>query len=316
MNTPLITIIIPVYNVEQYLHRCVDSVLNQTYSNLKVILVDDGSPDNCPEICDEYEMKDKRVVVIHKENGGLSSARNAALDFEHGGEFLFFLDSDDFLHLRAIEILCAMQQDTGADMIQCQYIHGSNNEFPKIELHNLYNIYDNYSIFYSKEMTIRVWGSLYKTSIWDNIRAPEGYINEDDATSWQAYFQSSKIVFTQLPLYYYYENRESIMWQLKKNFKLDFIQHYHRRIDYFRNKGLNLHTQLSQWRFCLPLMMSSVRCSVATEHQLKIMRLEFLENVYGALSCDKVPILHKLLFLFFLLFPKTCRFLCSIIWKH
>ena len=101
---PLISIIIPVYNVEQYLHRCVDSVLNQTYKNLEIILVNDGSPDNCPFICDEYAKKDKRIIVVHKENGGLSSARNAGLEIVQG-EYISFIDSDDWIHENYNEIL-------------------------------------------------------------------------------------------------------------------------------------------------------------------------------------------------------------------
>ena len=93
---PKISVIIPVYNVSQYLHRCVDSVINQTYSDLEIILVDDGSPDDCPIICDEYSKKDARVKVIHKPNGGLSSARNAGLDIATG-EYVGFVDSDDWI---------------------------------------------------------------------------------------------------------------------------------------------------------------------------------------------------------------------------
>ncbi len=112
---PLISIIIPVYNVEQYLHRCVDSVLNQTYKNLEIILVNDGSPDNCPFICDEYAKKDKRIIVVHKENGGLSSARNAGLEIVQG-EYISFIDSDDWIHENYIEILYKNLHEKKADI--------------------------------------------------------------------------------------------------------------------------------------------------------------------------------------------------------
>ena len=96
-NIKIITVIIPVYNVEKYLRRCIDSVLNQIYKHLEVILVDDGSPDGCPMICDEYAQRDSRVTVLHKKNGGLSSARNAALDSPLTGDYVTFVDSDDWI---------------------------------------------------------------------------------------------------------------------------------------------------------------------------------------------------------------------------
>ena len=104
MNTPKVSVIIPVYKVEAYLSRCVDTVINQTLKELEIILVDDGSPDNCPAICDEYALKDERIKVVHKTNGGLSSARNAGLRIATG-EYIFFLDSDDWLELDGMELL-------------------------------------------------------------------------------------------------------------------------------------------------------------------------------------------------------------------
>ena len=104
MNNPLISVIVPIYNVERYLKACVDSIVNQTYSNLEIILVDDGSPDKCPEICDEYAKRDKRIKVIHQENGGLSAARNAGINVVRG-EFLTFIDSDDFVSKNYVELL-------------------------------------------------------------------------------------------------------------------------------------------------------------------------------------------------------------------
>ena len=114
----LVSIIVPVYKVEQYLKRCMDSVLNQTYKNIEVILVNDGSPDNCPALCDEYAKIDSRVRVIHKENGGLSSARNVALDIMKG-DYVFFVDSDDWLALDTLEVLSEYLEND-YDMISVQ----------------------------------------------------------------------------------------------------------------------------------------------------------------------------------------------------
>ena len=104
MSQPLVSIIVPIYKVEPYLRRCLDSIVNQSYTNLEIILVDDGSPDNCPQICDEYASKDNRIKVIHKKNGGLSDARNAGLDICKG-EYISFVDSDDWVDEKYIETL-------------------------------------------------------------------------------------------------------------------------------------------------------------------------------------------------------------------
>ena len=116
----LVSIIIPVFKVEQYLDRCIESIINQTYKNLEIILVDDGSPDNCGEICDEWEKKDKRIKVVHKENGGISSARNAGL-YIAKGEFICFVDSDDFIELNYVEKLVEKQKETNADLVYCRF---------------------------------------------------------------------------------------------------------------------------------------------------------------------------------------------------
>lgn len=308
MDKPLITVIIPVYKVERFLCRCVDSVLTQTYTNLKIILVDDGSPDGCPEICDRYAVQDPRIVVIHKPNGGQSSARNAALDYAHGGQFIFFLDSDDYLHPQAIEILLKIRQEHDADMVQCQFIRGCENSFPEIKIDYKCKLYDNTTIFHSREQSLCIWGALYKTDLWNGIRMPLGAVNEDDATSWQVYFRAKKIAISPLPLYYYYENNESTMACLQQQLRLDFINHYHERIGFFRGRNMKLLTQLSQWRFCLPLMILGVCNHAATEEQRAVMWTEFKENVGGVIVCPKVPLTHKFLFILYRCFPKTCHF--------
>ena len=120
MTTPLISVIVPVYRVEAYLERCVKSILSQTYKNLEVILVDDGSPDQCPAICDACAEKDARVKVIHQENKGLSGARNAGINAA-SGEYLAFVDSDDYVSPHFIEELYQLLQDTGCAIGQCRF---------------------------------------------------------------------------------------------------------------------------------------------------------------------------------------------------
>lgn len=133
MYTPLISFIIPVFNVEKYLQKCVDSILSQTYQNIEVILVDDGSPDKCPQICDEYTVKDGRVKVIHKSNGGLSDARNVGLLFSNG-EYVVFLDGDDFwMEINNLQNLVDILRIQKYDFIgfNCSYYYPTSNTYEK-----------------------------------------------------------------------------------------------------------------------------------------------------------------------------------------
>ena len=118
---PLISVIVPIYNVEKYLDRCVGSIINQTYKNLEIILVDDGSPDNCPQMCDDYAKKDSRIKVVHKENGGLSDARNAGMKVATG-EYVSFIDSDDYISLDFYETLLETIVDNDSDIVECSVV--------------------------------------------------------------------------------------------------------------------------------------------------------------------------------------------------
>ena len=118
MENQLISIIVPIYNVEKYLKQCIESIISQTYRNIEIILVDDGSPDNCGKICDEYSQKDKRIIVLHKENGGLSDARNKGIDIAKG-DYLTFVDSDDFVNIDYIEKLYNSIKFNNTKLAQC-----------------------------------------------------------------------------------------------------------------------------------------------------------------------------------------------------
>ena len=178
----LISIIIPVYKVEKYLNKCIDSVIGQTYKNLEIILVDDGSPDNCPRICNEYASIDKRAIVIHKENGGLSSARNAGLDIAKG-EYIFFLDSDDYIAENTIERLYKALVLEKADIAigNMTKINMLNKEEYKtsidIKLFDFNNI-DDFLLFFNSRIAWRApWAKLYKVAILknnDDLRFPVG----------------------------------------------------------------------------------------------------------------------------------------------
>lgn len=213
----LISVIIPVYNVERYLHQCVDSVLAQTYTNLEIILVDDGSPDTSPAICDEYAQKDKRIKVIHKDNGGLSSARNAGLDAATG-DFIYFLDSDDILHPDCIKILFEIGCKEKADIVSSSFESFLNDQTPNI-CHIAAIEYQTMNASQTLEILCRdnapgLMSScmkIYKKDCFRAIRFPLNTLYEDAHTNFKIYYVCKKICYTNTSLYYYRLRPNSIM---------------------------------------------------------------------------------------------------------
>lgn len=219
-SSPLISVIIPIYKVEQYLKRCVDSVLNQTYTKLEIILVDDGSPDSCPKICDDYATLDSRVEVVHKKNGGLSSARNAGLDICKG-EYIAFVDSDDFVSNYFIEFLYKAVLENHVNVSVAEYRSFNENEELIDEnkpddyvakKQSLEEIMSRYSSIYAHDsmLTIVSWNKLYKADLFDEVRFPEGKFYEDAATTYKILNRCDEIAFVNNPLYYYFLRRNSI----------------------------------------------------------------------------------------------------------
>lgn len=210
---PLISVIVPTYNVELYLRQCVDSIIHQTYRNLEIILVDDGSPDHCGAICDEYAKKDNRIVVIHKENGGLSDARNAGMRAMHG-EYLMFVDSDDWLTEDCVERLYHLAEQNDADLVigSSDRRDEHNGLLPSVD-----NIYTQTTIF-DREQAMQdmlahgcsAWARLYRKDIHAGIDFPRGEINEDEAIVLEILSRCEKVVATEHIVYHYRCRSDSI----------------------------------------------------------------------------------------------------------
>lgn len=210
----MLSVIVPVYKVESFLKRCIDSIVNQTYKNLEIILVDDGSPDNCGKICDEYARLDSRIKVVHKDNGGLSSARNAGLDIMTG-EYFAFVDSDDWLDPDMYDSLMKVAVDTNADIvtggyrfyrpwkIENQVLDGDYNGSVSV----LSNIDALNMLYFGSQMfcgiPIMVWTKLYKTSTMGELRFCEGYINEDAEYTPRALYLANKVAKLDKSMYNY-----------------------------------------------------------------------------------------------------------------
>lgn len=214
---PTISIIVPVYKVENYIHQCVDSILSQTFRDFELILVDDGSPDGCPAICDEYAKMDSRVKVIHKENGGLSSARNAGLDAAKG-EYIAFVDSDDWIREDTLAVLLARQQQTGADMVLFNILPVYPPEHSgyvrpvtplKEEILTQSQMADCLAAEHNWYYCVAC-NKLYRCRIFDSLRFPVGYIHEDEAVVHRVIGQCDSIATTPEVLYFYRQTPGSI----------------------------------------------------------------------------------------------------------
>lgn len=238
MNNDLISVIVPVYKVEQYLDECVSSIVNQTYKNLEIILVDDGSPDSCGKMCDNWAKKDTRITVIHKENGGLSDARNAGLDI-FKGEYVAFVDSDDYVESNYIETLYTNIKD--ADMCLCNITAFSENNQKKAVVEK--GIVDSdkfFEMMFSPETSqysVVAWNKLYRRNLWDNVRYPFRKIHEDRYVSCDIISQCSKIVCLEDYLYWYRYHEGSISTIRNIAGEFDDINAFWLQIDFFKQNS-------------------------------------------------------------------------------
>jgi len=211
---PLVSVIVPIYKVEEYLDCCINSIVGQTYKNLEIILVDDGSPDNCPGICDAWAKKDARIKVIHKQNGGLSDARNAALEIACG-EYITFVDSDDFITENAIELLVECAQKEKSEIIISTKVKKFSDE-PDLHVSEpgktkTISAYQALGTIFCVNTRWEAWGTLYKCHLFDNERFPKGRIYEDIDTVPRLVMKAQKCTFIDTTLYCYFERPVSIM---------------------------------------------------------------------------------------------------------
>lgn len=220
---PEISIIVPVYNVESYLHRCLESIINQSFKDIEIILVNDGSTDKSPLICEEYLNKDCRVKLINKKNGGLSSARNAGMKVATG-KYIGFVDSDDWIEYDMYEHLYHLIIDTDSDVADIQSISTSKPINIKKRKEEILT-YEGKEILlnYLKVGQYSVWRKLYNKKVLENIEFPEGKINEDIATNFKILKKACKIVKSNQVKYYYFNNTNSISTGGFKHKDLDLL---------------------------------------------------------------------------------------------
>ena len=269
----LVSVIVPVYNVEKYLNRCIDSIINQTYSQLEIILVDDGSTDESPAICDEYAKKDKRIKVIHKKNRGLSDARNCGLD-NSAGNYICFIDSDDYVDTNMIEYMHKSLSKNNSDIVICDYIiFDENNEIKNSFTKTLFSVTDNkfdYMFNEYKLLTVIQWNKLFKREIFDNLRFETGKIHEDEFIICKELESAKKITYDLFPLYHYYRRNNSIMGVVNKK-RFDVVSAFNTQYEFFINKGMYLESEkiLVKKFFSLVLLLNKVDRSTITNEEFK-----------------------------------------------
>lgn len=270
----MISVIVPVYKVEPYLARCVDSILAQTYSDFELILVDDGSPDNCGAICDAYAKQDSRIHVIHKPNGGLSDARNAGLEIATG-EYVTFVDSDDFINSHAMERLHEAAASNQADIAVGDYFsftderEANDAECEKNEVTYINGI-DACKELYGKDYIkyTTAWGKLYRTDLYHDVRFPVGKINEDEATTYKLYLASEKVAVLTAQLYYYRFNPNGIMQTKTFAKAADYYEAMEERERFFRSYGLDDLANGTIGRLVWRMTEDAILAKAAHQHRL------------------------------------------------
>ena len=235
----LISVVLPIYNVENYIEKCMESVLNQTYKNIEIILVDDGSPDNCPIICDQYVKEDNRVKVVHKENGGLSDARNAGIKVANG-DYITFIDSDDYVDKDYVEFLYNTIEETDADIAigghrviydSGKIIEKETHENSVLEPKKVLE-----RILYDDGIDLSAWGKLYKRYLFNDIKFPKGRLFEDSATTYMLVDKANKIAINSISKYNYIIRKNSISNAKFSPKKMDLITSTREMSEYVKNK--------------------------------------------------------------------------------
>lgn len=242
--SPLVSIVVPIYGVERFLDQCVESIVNQTYANLEILLVDDGSRDRCGEMCDKWALKDGRIIALHKVNGGLSDARNYGID-RAKGEYIYCVDSDDWIAENLVEQCVQKSQQTGAEIVLFEYYtaneDGSVTELSrdsqKFPAEGVYTGDDVLRFLWDDKIQNFAWAIFAKREIYTSgIRYPKDCLMEDMGTAYKIFSESKIAYLLNVPLYYYRIRGNSILGRKGAKFCIDAVKHI-RAIDSFASKN-------------------------------------------------------------------------------
>lgn len=289
-----ISVIVPVFNVEKYLTRCIESILKQTFSNFDLILVDDGSPDKSGAICDEYAKKDRRIHVIHQKNAGLSAARNSGIEwaFLHSNsQWLTFVDSDDWIHLEMLQRLYEAVCKTNLPVSICEYQETEGNVLEIDSSQIKTKIWKTEDFYLEKTANATVaWGKLYKKQCFENVRYPVGKLHEDEYITYKILFDYPKVAVVEAPLYVYFQNPEGIMHSGWTPQKLDALEAFEIQMKFFKKRNMQkiykarvrayINSATNQYRQCRVLssrfrtalwLKCKIVIKVITYHKQKVL---------------------------------------------
>lgn len=270
----LISVIVPVYKVEPYLNKCVESIVKQTYKNLEIILVDDGSPDNCPVMCDEWAKKDSRVKVIHKQNGGLSDARNAGMEVATG-RYISFVDSDDWVHCEFLERLYTAIQETQSDISACDVklvytdeADSTDNRDFLVSTHTPEQAMS--TLFAGEAFRSVVWNKLYRRDLLSEEKFEVGRYHEDEFFTYRIIDKCDKLAYVDAQMYYYLQRENSIMTTASVK-HLDALEAGMRRLELFKRKYPELY-HYDKGGYCRACVMFYRTASNFNEEDAKIFK--------------------------------------------
>lgn len=298
MDAPLISVIVPIYKVEAYLDRCVQSIVNQTHQNLEIILVDDGSPDNCGVMCDTWAKKDKRIKVIHKQNGGLSDARNAGMASANGA-YIGFIDSDDYIAPEMYQLLMEQMDADGSDIAACgvEMVFEDGSASKRLTIEGCC-VLDRDSAMEAviKESWLKqpVWYKLYKTGLVRDIPFPVGKYHEDVFWTWQAVARAGKVSVLDVPCYYYVQRNGSIMAERYSLRRLDAIEAKQQRLSFLKDAYPRLaeHARKDLLFSCMYHGQLAMRDLDESNRNIALSKLKsFFKECRSGIG--EMPVMHK-----------------------
>ena len=298
MDAPLISVIVPVYKVEAYLDRCVQSIVDQTYRNLEIILVDDGSPDNCGAMCDAWAEKDSRIKVIHKENGGLSDARNAGMAVATG-EYMGFIDSDDYLAAEMYQLLFDRMQCDGSDIAACGvemvFEDGTPARMLTKEGSGVLNREEAMAAIADESWLKQpVWYKLYKAKLVRDIPFPVGKYHEDVFWSYRAVARAKKVSVFDTACYFYVQRGSSIMGEAYSLKRLDAMEAKEQRLAFLEKEFPEL-AEKSKTDLMFSCLYHGQLALIHLKEPEKQQALEQLKNIFGRtpLELKGLSVTHK-----------------------
>lgn len=317
----LISVVIPVYNVEKYLNDCVKSIINQSYTNIQIILVDDGSTDKSGDICERFLKQDNRIQVIHKKNEGLSIARNVGIEVARG-KYICFVDSDDLVNRNFIEILYKACKENDCNMSMCNYTKFFNNE----ELKNMENINTKKLdikiesknsllegiYIYDHVKNIIAVNKLYLKDLFGNIKYKKNKLHEDEFTTYKLIYKCNKIAVVNAEMYYYRQSPDSIMRKQFNIKRLDYIEALEERLCFYKERKEKKLYDMTLKTYCYTIMRMCNLCKKYISDSKKIIKAlkkKYRNNVFKAIKAKHIKIKSKIVIICMAIFPRSEKLL-------